>query len=109
MPRMEKLKKLKDHGYEIYHSLSKSYLRIDVIMFIYRNPNRNTLAEIAEGLGVSQHNIKGAIIGHYNGYLKNRSLLDLELLSCERASEGITHFILTNKGQEIAKMLVVKV
>jgi predicted transcriptional regulator with HTH domain len=100
---MYKLSAIERYDRDVYESLSKSDVRVGIILFLKKHPCK-TIYEISEGIGVSYTNTKGAIMGHGRGYKLERSLDSIGSIICE--NDGITaYYSLSTKGNEIAKLL----
>lgn len=100
---MYKLSAIERYDRDAYDSLSKSDVRVGIMLFLKKHPCK-TIYEISGGIGVSYTNTKGAILGHCRGYKIERSLVSIGLLLSENDGH-ITYYSLSAKGCEIAKLL----
>lgn len=98
--------KLKAYDYQVYHSLIRSSVRIDVLVFFLEHPERAMIQDIADRIHATYANTWGACIGGTRKYKKTSSLLNLRLIIREKAGNtNAVLYRLTPKGHDVARML----
>jgi predicted transcriptional regulator with HTH domain len=102
----DRFEKLKVHGFNVLQSLRRSTVRIKILNYLNQTHGKATIAEISESISQSYTNVKLAIFGDDLRYRKNRSLINVGLVSVEDINgSGSNIIILTHKGREVAGSL----
>lgn len=96
------------YGFDAYHSLS-SKVRRKILSYLKGCQEggvqyKATIYDISKNIKVSYENTKGAIMGNVRGYNKNRSLLNVGFIACEKKGDS---FIcsLTSNGLDVTRLL----
>ncbi len=97
--------KLKAFDYQVYHALDRSAIRLYVLLYLLKYPEKAAISDIADSIDVSYTNIWGAVVGGNRKYKKEDSMLSLGLITREKARHNVYLYSLTPKGYVVAKML----
>ena len=96
---------LRVYGYEMYNALYESKLRGDVLLFFNDNPMEMSISYISKKMHIDYTNIKGIVTGEGGNYKKDRSLVNLGLLICNRLKSGKFVFSIGQRGIKVARLL----
>ncbi len=89
----------------VIRALNRSELRKRILFYldsIYPSPAY--LSEIARAVGSDPSNVKGALVGLGNRYSEDNSLVNLGLVEIIERN-GFKHYVLTNYGRNVVKLL----
>lgn len=97
--------KLKAYDYQVYHALDRSAIRLSVLLYFLKHPEKAMITDIADSLDVSYTNVWGAAIGGNRKYRKDDSLFGLGLIVREKSRHKFYLYSLTPKVHVVAKMV----
>jgi predicted transcriptional regulator with HTH domain len=97
--------RLKRMNYDVYFALERSGVRRDILLYLKRYPSGAPIFDISRNIGASFTNAKGAILGDGNGYSFDSALINLGLVTYNKARGALIVYSLTQRGREIAALL----
>ena len=102
--RRERLEKLKELGFDVYYSLSRSTVRQELLLFLKAVGKTTTMYDASKLTKLGYTNIKLAVIGDDRKYKRMYSLVNTGLVCFEEVDESC-YLTLTDKGVKAALVL----
>lgn len=96
---------IKKLGYDLYFSLERSSIRREILKYLKEYPSGAPIYDISRNITASYANTKGAILGDGRGYNIETSLINMDLVTCNKARGSLVLYSLTPRGLEIAGLL----